>query len=157
MMKDRRRQRSIPLDLGIFLCFAIYSTGHAFNRVYQRLLAELGLTYPQYIAMVLLWERDNQTVGELGQRLYLESSTLTPVLKRLEALGNIKRSRDPADERQVRVRLTEAGRKLRQRASHIPRCTVDATGLDGKQGQQLLEQMCALRKSLERYSSDQAK
>jgi DNA-binding MarR family transcriptional regulator len=122
-MKDRQHDHStsIPLDLEIFLCFAVYSAGHAFNRVYKPMLEKLRLTYPQYIAMVLLWERDGQTVGELGRKLLLESNTLTPLLKRLETLGNVKRQRDPLDERQVRVNLTDAGRKLRQRASHIPR------------------------------------
>src|SRR6476659_1582192 len=115
------RQGELPLDLEIFLCFAFYSASHAFNRIYKPLLEELGLTYPQYIAMVLLWERDGQTVGELGQQLFLETNTVTPLLKRLETLGYVKRSRDPSDERQVRVHLTEVGRKLRQRALHIPR------------------------------------
>src|ERR1700751_3159022 len=94
------------LKLDEFLCFEVYSANHAFNRVYQPLLDKLRLTYPQYLVMVLLWERDGQTVGELGARLSLESNTLTPLLKRLEALGHVKRSRDPADERQVRVQLT---------------------------------------------------
>src|SRR5438874_8124185 len=88
-----------------FLCFAVYSASHAFNRVYKPLLDELGLTYPQYLVMVLLWEQDDQTVGSLGEKLFLESSTLTPLLKRLEALGQVKRNRDQVDERQVRVRL----------------------------------------------------
>ena len=91
------RQGELPLDLEIFLCFAIYSASHAFNRIYQPLLEALGLTYPQYIVMVLLWERDGQTVGELGQRLFLESNTVTPLLKRLETRGHIKRRRDPTD------------------------------------------------------------
>jgi MarR family transcriptional regulator, organic hydroperoxide resistance regulator len=149
-MKGRRQDEttSVPLDLEIFLCFAIYSTGHAFNRVYKPLLEKLGLTYPQYIAMVLLWERDGQTVGEIGQKLLLESNTLTPLLKRLEALGNVRRQRDPVDERQVRVHLTDAGRKLRQQALHIPRCILDATSLDRSQAKQLLEQVSALRKTL---------
>ena len=95
--------------------------------------------------MVLLWERDGQTVGELGQRLFLESNTLTPLLKRLETLGHVKRRRDPADERQVRIYLTEAGRKLRQRAVNIPRCILDASGLDGRQAKRLLEEISALR------------
>jgi DNA-binding MarR family transcriptional regulator len=147
------RQDELPLDLEIFLCFAIYSASHAFNRIYQPLLEELGLTYPQYIAMVLLWERDGQTVGELGQRLFLESNTVTPLLKRLEALGHVKRRRDPADERQVRIYLTEAGRKLRQRAVNIPRCILDASGLDGAQAKRLLEEISALRKALESHNS----
>jgi MarR family transcriptional regulator, organic hydroperoxide resistance regulator len=154
-MKDRRRKRStgVPLDLEIFLCFAVYAASHAFNRVYKPLLEEVGLTYPQYIVMVLLWERGGQTVGGLGQKLFLESNTLTPLLKRLETLGFIKRNRDPADERQVRVHLTEAGRKLRERALHIPGCILDATGLELKRAEHLLEEMGALRKALESHNS----
>jgi DNA-binding MarR family transcriptional regulator len=150
-MKDRRRERpaGVPLDLGVFLCFAMYSTSHAFNRVYKPLLDELGLTYPQYIVMVLLWERGGRTVGDLGAKLLLESNTLTPLLKRLEMLGFIKRSRDPADERQVRVHVTEAGRKLRARALHIPRCILDATGLELERAKHLLEEIGALRQALE--------
>ena len=93
-MRSRRQEpsTSVPLELGGFLCFAVYSANHAFNRVYQPLLKELGLTYPQFIAMVLLWEQDAQTVGELGRRLFLQSNTLTPMLKRLATLGYIKRS-----------------------------------------------------------------
>jgi MarR family transcriptional regulator, organic hydroperoxide resistance regulator len=102
--------------------------------------------------MVLLWERDGQTVGELGQRLFLESNTLTPLLKRLEALAHVNRRRDPVDERQVRIFLTEAGRKLRQRAVNIPRCILDASGLDGGQAKRLLDEISALRKALECHS-----
>jgi DNA-binding MarR family transcriptional regulator len=147
------RQGELPLDLEIFLCFGVYSVSHAFNRVYQPLLEGLGLTYPQYIVMVLLWERDGHTVGELGQRVFLESNTVTPLLKRLEKLGHIKRRRDPADERQVRIYLTEAGRKLRQRAVNIPHCILDASGLDGGQAKRLLEEINALRKALETHQS----
>jgi DNA-binding MarR family transcriptional regulator len=154
-MKDRQHDHStsVPLDLEKSLSFAIYSAGHAFNRVYKPLLEKLGLTYPQYIAMVLLWERDGQTVGELGQKLLLESNTLTPLLKRLEILGNVKRQRDPLDERQVRVHLTDAGRKLRQQAVHLPRCILDATGLNGRRAKQLLHEIGALRKALQSHNS----
>ena len=150
-MTDSRGE--LPLDLEIFLCFSIYSTSHAFNRIYQPLLEGLGLTYPQYIAMVVLWERDGQTVGELGRQLFLESNTLTPLLKRLETLGHVKRRRDPVDERQVRVYLTEVGRKLRQQAVDIPSCILDASGLDGRQAKRLLEEVNALRKALESHHS----
>jgi DNA-binding MarR family transcriptional regulator len=140
---------NVPLELGEFLCFSIYSASHAFNRVYQPLLKELDLTYPQFIALVLLWAQDGQTVGELGQKLFLQSNTVTPMLKRLEALGYIKRSRDSADERQVRINLTEAGRKLRLQASSIVRCVRDATGLQDKQVKTLIAEVDALRKALE--------
>jgi MarR family transcriptional regulator, organic hydroperoxide resistance regulator len=154
-MKNRRHEpsTSVPLELGEFLCFAIYSASHAFNRVYQPLLRELDLTYPQFIAMVLLWERDGQTVGELGQNLFLQSNTLTPMLKRLETLGYVKRSRDPADERQVRINLTDAGRKVRLRASDIVRCVRDATGLQDKQVRDLIADVDTLRTALERRNS----
>ena len=134
-----------------FLCFAVYSANHAFNRVYKPLLDELGLTYPQYLAMVLLWEQNDQTVGSLGEKLFLESSTLTPVLKRLEALGHVKRTRDPVDERQVRVRLTERGRALRQKARDVPGCILDASGLELDELQRLQGEIVALRSALERY------
>jgi MarR family transcriptional regulator, organic hydroperoxide resistance regulator len=156
-MKIRRREPSIetPLELGDFLCFAIYSASHAFNRVYQPLLRGLSLTYPQFIAMVLLWARDGQTVGELGERLFLQSNTLTPMLKRLETLGYITRSRDPGDERQVRVNLTEIGRKLQLQASNIVRRVRHATGLQNKQVEQLTEDVDSLRAALESYASRQ--
>lgn len=98
--------------LSNFLCFAVYSANLAFGRVYKPLLDALGLTYTQYIALVALGDQDDQTVGELGEKLFLESNTLTPILKKMESLGYIQRRRDPADERQVRLNLTPAGRAL---------------------------------------------
>jgi MarR family transcriptional regulator, organic hydroperoxide resistance regulator len=151
MSHPKRAPKPDALRLGEFLCFAVYSANHAFNRVYKTLLDELGLTYPQYLAMVLLWEQDDQTVGSLGEKLFLESSTLTPVLKRLEALGHVKRTRDPVDERQVRVRLTEKGRGLRQKAREIPDCILDASGLKIEELRRLQSEIVALRSDLERY------
>lgn len=136
------------MSLDQFLCFAIYSTGHAFNQFYRPLLDELGLTYPQYIAMVSLWAKDGQTVKELGQALFLESNTLTPLLKRLEAMGFVSRTRDPADERQVRVRLTEEGRALRERAAKIPACVVGALGIPAAEIQALSDQVGEIRSQL---------
>ncbi|MGV4795394.1 MarR family winged helix-turn-helix transcriptional regulator [Rhizobium sp. F40D2] len=98
--------------LSTFLCFAVYSANLAFGRAYKPVLDALGLTYTQYIAMVALSEEDDQTVSMLGEKLFLESNTLTPILKKLESSGFITRHRDPADERQVRVNLTPAGRDL---------------------------------------------
>ncbi|AIC27773.1 MULTISPECIES: MarR family transcriptional regulator [Rhizobium] len=98
--------------LSTFLCFAVYSANLAFGRAYKPILDALGLTYTQYIAMVALSEEDDQTVSTLGEKLFLESNTLTPILKKLESVGFITRHRDPADERQVRVSLTPAGRNL---------------------------------------------
>jgi len=95
-----------------FLCFAIYSANLAFGRAYKPLLDALGLTYTQYIALVALADEDGQTVGALGEKLFLESNTLTPILKKMEQMGYVERRRDPADERQVRLSLTSEGRKL---------------------------------------------
>jgi DNA-binding MarR family transcriptional regulator len=138
------------LKLDSFLCFAIYSVNHAFNRVYKPLLDKLKLTYPQYLAMAILWEQDDQTVGSLGEKLFLESSTLTPMLKRLEALKYVSRIRDQDDERQVRVRLTKAGLALREKAQEIPACIIEATGLNPEGAAKLKEEITKLRASLVR-------
>jgi MarR family transcriptional regulator, organic hydroperoxide resistance regulator len=98
--------------LSKYLCFAVYSANLAFGRAYKPILDAVGLTYTQYIAMVALSEQGDQTVGALGEKLFLESNTLTPILKKLEQTGYIRRIRDPADERQVRVSLTAAGARL---------------------------------------------
>ena len=103
------------IRLSDFLCFAVYSANLAFGKAYKPILEALGLTYTQYIAIVALWEEDNQTVGGLGEKLFLESNTLTPILKKLETMGYLHRRRDPADERQVLISLTEAGRQLREK------------------------------------------
>jgi DNA-binding MarR family transcriptional regulator len=136
------------LKLDDFLCFAVYSAGHAFTRVYKPLLDRLGLTYPQYLVMVILWEEDKQTVGSLADRLFLESSTLTPLLKRLEAMDLVSRRRDQADERIVRIELTGPGRALREQARNVPDCIADASGLDSAELKQLQQQINALRESL---------
>ena len=142
-----------PLQLDDFLCFAVYSATHAFNRVYQPLLKDLGLTYPQFIAMILLWEQDGQTVSELGERLYLQSNTLTPMLKRLEALGYVSRTRDAADERQVRIRLTESGRALRPSAFDVIGGVRQATGLTDDHARRLTQELEALRQAMETRST----
>ncbi|MHC8327407.1 MarR family winged helix-turn-helix transcriptional regulator [Pseudomonas sp. MDT2-39-1] len=108
--------KAVPEDLKLsdFLCFAVYSTNLAFGKAYKPILEHLGLTYTQYITIVALWEQDNQTVGSLGEKLFLESNTLTPILKKLEAMGFLQRQRDPEDERQVRINLTKQGKALRE-------------------------------------------
>ncbi|MBO9670677.1 MAG: MarR family transcriptional regulator [Sphingobium sp.] len=115
------------LKLSDFLCFAVYSANLAFGRAYRPILEKLGLTYTQYVALVALWEQDGQTVGELGEKLFLESNTLTPILKKLEAIGYVERRRDPSDERQVRISLTAKGKQLR--VDGIGGNLKDATGL----------------------------
>ena len=137
------------LTLDQMLCFAVYSAGHAMNRVYKPLLDALGLTYPQYLVMLVLWEQDSLTVGQVGERLFLDSSTLTPLLKRLEGAGILKRARDSADERQVRVRLTEAGRALRARARGLPACVVKATGQSLPELRRLQDEIQHLRSALQ--------
>ena len=113
--------------LSNFLCFAVYSANLAFGRAYKPILDAVGLTYTQYIAMVALSEEDEQTVSALGEKLFLESNTLTPILKKLEQVGYIRRVRDPADERQVRVSLTAVGRSILENDPGAP--LVEACGL----------------------------
>ena len=115
------------LQLDNQLCFALYSTSLAMTRLYKPLLDELGLTYPQYLAMLVLWEKDGLMVSELGERLYLDSGTLTPLLKRLEASVLLARLRDVADERRVHITLSPAGRKLKTQAAKIPGCILTAS------------------------------
>ncbi|WP_249128975.1 MarR family winged helix-turn-helix transcriptional regulator [Bradyrhizobium japonicum] len=113
--------------LSNFLCFAVYSANLAFGRAYKPLLDKVGLTYTQYIAMVALSDEDEQTVSALGEKLFLESNTLTPILKKLEQMGYIRRHRDPDDERQVLLSLTSAGRKLIEQ--DLGEAVIEATGL----------------------------
>ncbi len=129
-----------------YLCFAIYSANLAYGRAYKQGLDRLGLTYPQWIAIVSLWEQDGQTVGELGARMFLESNTLTPMLKKLESMGYLRRQRDPADERQVRISLTEAGRKLREKGVHTS--LVKSSGLKPEAFERLQKGVVELRDNL---------
>ena len=119
-----------PLEIDQQLCFAIYSTMLGMNKVYRELLKDLDLTYPQYLVMLVLWERDGLTVGEIAARVFLDSPTVTPLLKRLESAGLVSRDRSPQDERQVLITLTTAGRALRKRSAHLPQCIVDASDSD---------------------------
>ena len=109
------------------ICFAVYSAAHAFNRVYKPLLDRLGLTYPQYLVMLALWERDGVPVKEIGERLFLDSGTLTPLLKRLEQAGLVRRTRSTEDERQVLIGLTAQGQSLRDKARSVPQSILAAT------------------------------
>lgn len=119
-------QDALLLDRQV--CFPLYAASHLLNRLYRPVLAGLGLTYPQYLAMLVLWEAQPQSVGALGERLHLDSGTLTPLLKRLEQAGLVRRDRDPADERRVLVRLTDAGCTLKTQAVPVP--STLARGLD---------------------------
>nr|WP_239482085.1 MarR family transcriptional regulator [Pseudomonas insulae] len=128
------------------MCFAVYSANLAFGKAYKPMLERLGLTYTQFITIVALWETDNQTVGSLGEKLFLESNTLTPILKKLEAMGYLERQRDPADERQVRINLTKSGRQLRE--GHPELSLADATGLAPEEFGQMQKAIVALRNNL---------
>ncbi|MCY7317294.1 MAG: MarR family transcriptional regulator [Ramlibacter sp.] len=136
------------LELDNQLCFALYSASLAMTKLYKPLLAELGLTYPQYLVMLVLWERDGLMVSELGERLSLDSGTLTPLLKRMEAAGSIVRIRALDDERRVHITLTAVGRKLKARAAAIPACIVDAAQCPASELISLTRQVQALRQRL---------
>ncbi len=131
-----------------FLCFATYSANNAFGRAYRPLLDRLRLTYPQFLVMLILWEADEQTVGAISQRLFLESNTLTPLLKRLEALGYVTRSRAAHDERQVIVRLTENGKALRQEGAEVPSSIFDFIGLSLEANARIRDDLIMLREKL---------
>lgn len=118
----------LPSRIEDLICFSLYSANHAMNRAYKPYLTELGLTYPQYIALTALWAEDGVTVGTLCDRLMMETSTLTPLLKRLEKQGHVERRRGEGDERQVFVHLTKTGRALENKAPTITACIVEATG-----------------------------
>ncbi|CAB3671460.1 Organic hydroperoxide resistance transcriptional regulator [Paraburkholderia sediminicola] len=132
--------------LSDYLCFAIYSANLAFGKAYKPILEELGLTYTQYITIIALWETDHQTVGGLGEKLFLESNTLTPILKKLEVMGYLERLRDPEDERQVRVSLTKSGRRLREKALKMD--LVEATGLAPDEFAKMQKAIVTLRNNL---------
>jgi len=140
-----------PGDPGVkklseYLCFTIYSTNLALGRAYKPILDELGLTYTQYIAIIALWEEDDQTVTSLGEKLFLESNTLTPILKKLEAMGYVRRRRDREDERQVRIGLTEAGHRLR--LSALGKSVVSQPRLAPEETVQLQQTLCEVRGGL---------
>ncbi len=142
-----------PLD--DFLCFSVYSTGLAFNRIYKPLLDKLGLTYVQYLVMVALMDRDAQSVSDLGDLLFLELNTLTPLLKRLEASGLLTRTRDPRDERVVRITLTERGRMIGQEAACVPEQIFALAGLSLEEIDKLRRGLSALRATLRAKAEDQ--
>jgi MarR family transcriptional regulator, organic hydroperoxide resistance regulator len=130
------------------VCFAIYSAMHAVNKAYMPLLEKIALTYPQYIAMLVLWESDDVTVKQLGERLFLDSGTLTPLLKRLEGMGLVHRARDPRDERKVRLSLTDRGKELRREALSIPGQIAAAMGRPADDLKAVRKELRRIRNSL---------
>ncbi|MFS8974807.1 MarR family transcriptional regulator [Cupriavidus necator] len=145
-MKSTDKAAAANPTLSDFLCFAVYSANLAFGKAYKPILEQLGLTYTQYITIVALWEEDNQTVGSLGEKLFLESNTLTPILKKLEAMGFLARQRDPEDERQVRVSLTRNGRRLREK--RLETSLANATGLTPDEFARMQKAIATLRDNL---------
>ena len=144
----RKPAADVPLLLGNQLCFAVYSAGHAFNRAYKPLLDRLGLTYPQYLVMLVLWERDGVPVKDIGERLLLDSGTLTPLLKRLEAAELVKRSRSTEDERQVLIALTPKGDALREKARAVPQSILAASACSVGELMAMKNEIVALRDRL---------
>ena len=144
----RKPAADVPLLLGNQLCFAVYSAGHAFNRAYKPLLDRLGLTYPQYLVMLVLWERDGVPVKDIGERLLLDSGTLTPLLKRLEAAELVKRSRSTEDERQVLIALTPRGQALKEKARTVPEGILAASNCSVGELSAMKNELLALRDRL---------
>jgi len=137
------------LKIDDLLCFSLYSANHALTRLYRPLLAPLGLTYPQYLVLVALWEQDEQKVRDLGKRLDLETNTLTPLLKRMESAGYLTRRRNPEDERSLIVSLTDKGQALQAEAQEISTCVIEAMGGDLNELIELRDRVNALRARLD--------
>lgn len=148
MQKTARESQNFEIRLDAQLCFAIYGAAHAFNRTYKPLLEPLGLTYPQYLVMIALWEEDGQPVKAIGDRLGLDSGTLSPLLKRLEQAGLVVRKRDRGDERQVRISLTEKGADLKNEAASVTEAIGKALGCSLDEAAALRDGLVALKKRL---------
>jgi MarR family transcriptional regulator, organic hydroperoxide resistance regulator len=149
-----RQPQADLLGIDQQLCFALYSASLAMTKVYLPLLEPLGITFPQYLVMLVLWEGDDLAVYEIGERLSLDSGTLTPLLKRLELAGFITRLRDTVDERRVHVRLTSQGKALRKRAGSVQSDVICATSCDADTRASLTEQLTTLRDSLTAFVAD---
>ncbi|RYZ84096.1 MAG: MarR family transcriptional regulator [Proteobacteria bacterium] len=139
------------LKLDSQMCFALYSASLSMGKVYQKLLKPLGLTYPQYLVMLILWERGDSSVSELGEKLFLDSGTLTPLLKRMEQAGFLARTRDPEDERRVIVSLTAEGKALRKQAIKIPPQIFQATSCSVPEARSILKELKTLQKALAQH------
>lgn len=144
-MPKKSHMKNLPTTTDELICFALYSASNAVNRSYKPHLSKLGLTYPQYITLVALWEEDGVSVGELCGKLTTETSTMTPLLKRLEKQGRIKRIRDKSDERKVIIHLTKEGRMLEKNAPEITRCIVEDTGFSHVELEKLTKAVGRLR------------
>lgn len=141
-------------NLDAILCFEVYAVNLAFGRIYKPLLDPLGLTYPQFLVMMTLWTWDGLSVGAIGEHLGLDSSTLTPLIKRLEAAEFVSRKRDVRDERRVIVSLTEKGAQLESQSEHVLGCITQATGLNPRDTEKLHDSLRQLRHRLTSTSLD---
>jgi DNA-binding MarR family transcriptional regulator len=148
VVMTRKSSADAPLRLDNQICFAVYSTAHAFTRVYKPLLDRLKLTYPQYLVMLVLWERDNVPVKDIGERLFLDSGTLTPLLKRMETAELIRRTRSTEDERQVLIALTLQGQALREKAGSVPQAILSASACSVGELVAMKNEIVALRDKL---------
>lgn len=137
-----------PLLLNDQLCFALYSTSRAITKVYAGLLNELGLTYPQYLAMLILWEQDGLSVQEIAGRMELEGATATPLIQRIERLGLVYKQRNKDDERRLEVFLSEKGHALRARALNVPERLGCALGVSDQRAHELLVEIRSLRATI---------
>lgn len=144
-MNTKSTQNNEQLALDNQFCFALYSTNLALHKLYRQLLAPMNLTYPQYLVMLVLWEKDDITVSEIGERLFLDSATLTPLLKRLESAGLLLRQRSRQDERQVVITLSDSGQALRQQAAAIPQAISCAIACDNATVSNIKQQLEQLR------------
>jgi DNA-binding MarR family transcriptional regulator len=142
-----------PLSLDNQFCFALYSASLAMTKTYKPFLDKLGLTYPQYLVMLVLWQQDDVLVKSIGEKLFLDSGTLTPLLKRLEASSLIARTRDDADERQVRITLTKEGRALKKKAQSIPNEVLCASGQSREALEKLRAQLSTIRNDLAKINA----
>jgi DNA-binding MarR family transcriptional regulator len=143
-----------PLPLDRFLCFALYSANHAMHGVYKPLLKEIGLTYPQYLTMTVLWETNNVPVGTITSKLQLDTNTLTPLLKRLETMDLVTRTRNPKDERQVILKLTRKGRALQKKTAHFSACILKGAGVEANDLLDLQSRIMTLRDNLRRSGTE---
>lgn len=147
-MLNNKKPVNASLLLENQLCFALYSTSLIMTKMYKPMLDAIGLTYPQYLVMLVLWEQDGLIVSEIGERLMLDSGTLTPLLKRMAANGLLARQRDSEDERRVRIELTAAGKRLKVRAAEIPSCIRDASSCSVTELHSLSQQLRKFRQRL---------
>jgi DNA-binding MarR family transcriptional regulator len=151
-MKNNTPPEIDLLTLDKQFCFSLYSASLAMTKTYKPLLEKIGLTYPQYLVMLVLWQQDDVLVKDIGELLFLDSGTLTPLLKRMEASELVQRTRDAQDERQVRITLTSKGRELKQAAKNIPADVMCASGQDAEVLMQLRTKLAQIRDDLSKHS-----